>query len=246
MGLGNQVAVLLVRSEAGVDAVVVGAGVAVVRSFGLVVEQQGRGPDDRCPEVGNVVQVVADTLDIAAVAAEEGFAVGLLLRVGGRIVFGIAVGEAVGHEEVDHVRGREAPALCRTFAACRDFVGHLELPPLLREDEVVGARCGRGIDGDIDEEVVGAVGLVGRRDLHAPSPFDADSVVGDPFSGDEQLQGRLHLRPPREGFDPCDLTRCVGYRGGVECRLCCTGEHAGCCKCHQNSVQGIVCLVKLI
>lgn len=96
MGLGNQVAVLLVRSEAGVDAVVVGAGVAVVRSFGLVVEQQGRGPDDRCPEVGNVVQVVADTLDIAAVAAEEGFAVGPLLRVGVESFSGLPLAKRSG------------------------------------------------------------------------------------------------------------------------------------------------------
>ena len=140
VGFADELPIQFVRAEPGVYAVVVAAGVAVVRTFGFVVQQQRRGPYGRGAQPCDVIQVVDHPLQVAPVAAEEGAAVGALPRVGRRVVRRIAVGEAVGHQEVDHVGRGETLACGRAFGACRDLIGNLELPFPLREYEVVGAR----------------------------------------------------------------------------------------------------------
>ena len=62
-----------------------------------------------------------------------------------------AVGEAVGHQEVDHVGRGETLACGRAFGACRDLIGNLELPFPLREYEVVGARLRVGFHLHVHE-----------------------------------------------------------------------------------------------
>ena len=151
VGFADELPIQFVRAEPGVYAVVVAAGVAVVRTFGFVVQQQRRGPYGRGAQPCDVIQVVDYPLQVAPVAAEEGAAVGALPRVGRRVVRRIAVGEAVGHQEVDHVGRGETLACGRAFGACRDLIGNLELPFPLREYEVVGARLRVGFHLHIHE-----------------------------------------------------------------------------------------------
>ena len=115
VGLAHKFAVEGVAAEAWVDAVVVGSGISVIRLVGRIVEQQGGGPDSGGSQVGDVVEVVNHALEVATVTTEEGFAVGLVVGISRRVVRGVAIGKAVGHEEVYHVGCGEAGALCRAF-----------------------------------------------------------------------------------------------------------------------------------
>ena len=142
--------------------------------------------------------MVDDTLDIATVASEEGIAVGLVIGVGGRVVRGVAIGETVGHEQVHHVGRGEAGALGRAFAACLQLVGVAELLALLGEYEIVGAGLCLGIDGDVDKQVVGTLGLVYLGYLHALAALDGEVVGGDVGTMNHQLQGSAHAGPPGE------------------------------------------------
>ena len=67
VALRNERTVQLVRPETRIDMVIVGAGISVIRSVGLVVEQQRRAPYGRCTRRGDVVEVVDHTLYVAAV-----------------------------------------------------------------------------------------------------------------------------------------------------------------------------------
>ena len=59
---------LLVRAEAAVYLVVIRDGIAVVGAVGHVVLLRGVEPDGRHAQVGDVVQVLPDALQVAAVA----------------------------------------------------------------------------------------------------------------------------------------------------------------------------------
>ncbi len=78
VGFAYELPIQFVRAKPGVYAVVVAAGVAVVRTFGFVVQQQRRGPSGRGAQPCDVIQVVDHPLQVAPVAAEEGAAVGAL------------------------------------------------------------------------------------------------------------------------------------------------------------------------
>ncbi len=119
--------------------------------------------------------------------AEKGAAVGLLGGVGRGIDRRIAVGEAVGHEQIDHIgRGETLPG-GGALAAGGDVVRHLESLALAREDQVTRAGLGRAGHLDIDEEVVGALGLVHVSDAQALRPFDADVAGGNAVAVDHEL-----------------------------------------------------------
>ena len=198
VGLRHEFAVEGIAAEARVYLIVVRGGIAVVRLLGRIVEQQGGRPYSCGTEVGDVVEVVDDTLDVATMASEEGIAVGLVIGVGGRVVRGVAIGKAVGHEQIHHIGRGEAGALGRAFATCLQLVGVAELLALLGEYEVVGAGLCLGIDGDVDKQVVGALGLVYLGHLHTFTALDGEVVGGDVGAMNHQLQGCVHAGPPGE------------------------------------------------
>ena len=96
-------AVQAVAAEAGIDVVVVGAGVAVVGAPGGVVLQQRGAPDGRGAQVTDVVQVIDDSAKVSAVAGAGVLPVGFFHR-GVRTVNGrVAVRETVRDNEVQKV-----------------------------------------------------------------------------------------------------------------------------------------------
>ena len=128
MGLLDHALVERVVAETWVDMVIVAARIAVVGLEILVVEKHGRGPQGRDAEILEVVEVIDDALDVAAMAGEGYLAVAFFLdlgdapRYGGAVVIGlglggpavvvgrVAVGETVRHDQVDKIGRREALA----------------------------------------------------------------------------------------------------------------------------------------
>jgi hypothetical protein len=101
----------LVATVARINAVVVATRVAVVRRTILVVEQEGCRPYSRSTEIGDIVEVIDHTLKVTTVATTRLRAVGLLYGVVSAIVARIAIGKAVGHNEVYEVGCGEALTL---------------------------------------------------------------------------------------------------------------------------------------
>ena len=101
MGRLHQLLILLIGSVTGVDVIIVGAGIAVIGAVTGVVPQQRRAPEGRSAQVGNVIQMVDDTLHVAAVAAHGLLPVGLFVRIGRRVDGRVSIGKTVGDDEVD-------------------------------------------------------------------------------------------------------------------------------------------------
>ena len=196
MATADILAIEVVGAVAGVDVVVVGAGVTVETGVALVVECEGRTPDGSDTEVAEIVEMVDDALDVAAMTAEGILTVGALDGGGGGIVCGVAVGEAVGHDEIDHVGRGETLALSRAFNTLVKGVGITPSAGRGREEKVESAGRGSSINGQIDEEVVGAVGLVDSRDADTIKALDADVASANAVGMHKKLKRLFHARPP--------------------------------------------------
>ena len=95
------------------DGVFVGGAVAVIVAAGFVgVVDDGREPDRGGAEAGDVIEVLLDAAQIAAVI---GAGIGTIHVGGWRVIRSVAVGKTVGHDEVHHVF--RAEALIATVAA---------------------------------------------------------------------------------------------------------------------------------
>ena len=141
----DEVLELLVRAEAAVNLVVIRDGVAVVRTAGHVVLLRGVEPDGGHAQVGDVVQVLFDALQVAAVAGILLGAVHLGLQHPlDHVVRRVTVGEAVGHDEVEHVLGRETLYVLAAACALLQGVRHGGGLLALLQDDVKGLRCGLG------------------------------------------------------------------------------------------------------
>ena len=84
--LGDELLVEGVVTETGIYLVVVRRGITVVGTPAVVVKQQGGVPNGGGAEVGDIVQMVDDALQVASVAAADGGTVGRLGRVGSAVI----------------------------------------------------------------------------------------------------------------------------------------------------------------
>ena len=152
MGLVHEGLEKGVVAEAGVDMVIVRAGIAVIALIGLVVQQERRIPDGRRAQVRHIVQVVDDALEVAAVAGHGILTVHSVRggRNGPRMAGAVDVfpalpllivvhegrGKAVRHDQVDHIGRGIALALPAAFLALPHLVGILELLLPTGEDQI--------------------------------------------------------------------------------------------------------------
>ena len=187
MGRLHQLLILLIGSVTGVDVIIVGAGIAVVGAMAGVVPQQRGAPESRSAQIGNVIQMVDNALQVAAVAAHGLLPVGLFVRIGRRVDGRVSIGKTVGDDEVDQVGGSEAPPLGASFGPLVNLVGIAYGDAVFLENEGIGARLGLGINLQVDEEVIGTVGLVQGLDGHAGGSFQGDIGLADVLSVYQQL-----------------------------------------------------------
>ena len=111
VSLLNESPVEFVGSVAGIDEIIVGAGIAVIGVFLFVVQKQRCRPDGGGAKADQVVEVVDDALDVAAVTAAEVLGVGLFHCLVRSVVFLVAIGETVGHQKVYGILRAEGLAL---------------------------------------------------------------------------------------------------------------------------------------
>ena len=137
----------VVRAEAAVYLIIIRDGIAVIRAVGHVVLLGGIEPDGRHAQVGDVVQVVGYTLQVAAVSGILFVAIYLVFQhTGHYIVSRVAVGKAVGHDEVEHILGGEALDIFTTARALLQGVGDGSNLFALFQDDV---KCLGGGFGEI-------------------------------------------------------------------------------------------------
>ena len=217
VAFGHKGLVQGVVSEAGVDVVVVGAGIAVVTLLRLVVQQQRGAPDGRSTQVRYIVQVIDDALQVSSVPGNRILAVHLVReeRNGPRLfrpvvvrgddvaeaflVGGVGIGKAVRHDEVDHIGRGETLTLGTPLPALAQLIGVLEGLPFAGEDEIVRAGLGRCTHLHVHKEIVRAGSLV--HVLHPEScSGDGNVTVRNIRSLYHQLQGCFHTHPPAKRF----------------------------------------------
>ena len=195
MGFFHKGLVQGIVAETGVDMIIVRAGIAVVTLVVLIVQQERRGPDGGDAQVSQIVQMVDDALQVAAVTGHRVHAVHGIFddRDGighhaGTVIVGqgvgaeaivvgkVAVGKAVRHNQVHQVGRGETLPLGTPLLPFPDQIRILEGFPFPGEHQVIGARLGRGRHLHIHENKVGAIGLVNGLHFEA-LPGDGD-VIG--------------------------------------------------------------------
>ena len=218
LGMGgiHQFLIFLVGAVTGVDVIVVGAGIAVVGTVAGVVAQQRRAPESRGAQIGNVVQVVDDALEVTAMAAHRLLPAGLFSRVGRRVNGGVSIGKTVGDDEIDKVCAGETFPLGASFGAFVNLIGITHGNPVFLEYERVGARLGLVVNLQVNEQVIGAVGLVHCLDIHAGGAFQGNIGLADILSVHQQLQLGVHSGPPAKGFDLLDNLLSVHGSNGTK------------------------------
>ena len=248
--LGHKGLVVLVVAKSRVDMIIVGAGIAVVALARLVVQQERGAPDSRSAQIGNIIQVVDEALDVAAVTGHRVLPVHLVRRsgntpgAGGTVqVFPALPGlvivlegrcKAVRHNQVNHIGRGVALAVCASFFPLTDDVRVFEGLSVLGEHQVVGIR--RGLSGyfHIHKEEVGAVGLVNLFYLE-PVAGDGHFIRGNVRSLDQELKFRFHARPPAQGLHTGNLRCRFFHIGGIQRLRSRAGGEKG-DSSHQNSL----------
>ena len=157
-----------VSSEARIDFIIIGGGVAVVRTAGHIVFEYRAAPYGRHAQRVDVVKMVADALDIAAVARGRLGAVyfGIVgeLSIGGNGI--VPLGKAVGHEEVEHIGGIEALIVLPLAVARQQRIIYGGLPAVEAESYGQLPRPRVGCNCEVEKLVVGTIEfhLFGQRD----------------------------------------------------------------------------------
>ena len=156
MAGGHHVPVRRIPAEAGVDLVMVRDGIAMVAGPGLVVEEHGVEPEGVDTEGIEVVHVLGNALEVASVPGIHlGTVDALFAQSFDCVIRGIAIGEPVGHDQVeggarDHAHSSRGPG-----RGCVDRVGEAGGLVLGRpEDEFMFTRSAHGCGPQVYKEVV--------------------------------------------------------------------------------------------
>ena len=173
----DQPAILLVVAVTWIDLVEIGGRITVIGALGHRIFEDRIQPQLGEPQIAYVVEVRADTGEIAAVPAVVVVSIRLVGELWMVVVAGVAVGETVGRDQVDRVGGREAFRMVRIFVFREEFVAMYELPAGGVENDVEVAGFRVAADVEIHEQVVRAgychaahqrdAGVVDRRPVPA-------------------------------------------------------------------------------
>ena len=202
----NQLTVFLVGAEAGIYAVVVGAGIAVIGAPGVhlvgrVVLEDGREPQGGNTQLGEVVEVLLQAFQVATVTQRRCIAVFLVgahtLQL--RVVTG-RLCKAVGHQQVEHVADVEAATLLTLHLASLQLVGHLQGLAFLAL-ELEGHRAGLCVlHVHVHQEIVGRVEAHQTVNLHTRIVGGHLLHIADALAIDHQLHaGVLQTHVPVGG-----------------------------------------------
>ena len=208
----NKLTIVIVRSEARVNTIVVGRSVSVICTalavVGRVVLKHRREPQRRDAKLVEVVEVLAYAFEVAAVTQRR------LLAVHGVSVQALhfkilsARRKSVGHEHVQHVGVGEAHVVFALHVARLQLVLHVCLALARTEQQVHCARLSI-LHVHVHQQIVRRVETHERVDAHA-------RIVGRHLSSAHVLavNHQLHLRilhayEPVCRFDAVYLLCCI-------------------------------------
>ena len=213
MRLGHHLPVQFVRTVTRVDMVVIRTGVAVVRAPRGIVPEDRRTPEGGGAEVGDIIEMVDNSLDVTAMAAHRRIPTHLLRGQGRGIIGRVPIGKAVRDDQVNEVGRSETLPVGGTRLAGRNLIRIADHIVPLPEYQGIGTGLRFLRHLHIHEEVIGAVG---RMDcLHFQSfSLNSDIIIADSLPVHEQLQVGLHPRPPGEGFHTGHLPGLQGQSQG--------------------------------
>lgn len=109
-------AVVFVAAIARVNAVIVGACVAMVRKRGLIVFKQRGGPDGCVAHACYVIQVIYKACNVTAMTTLLRFPIGFVRKACLVVVGGVAIGKAVGHQIEHYICTAKTLTQCRIFS----------------------------------------------------------------------------------------------------------------------------------
>ena len=183
-----------VGAVTGVHLVKIRNRVAVVRVGGHIVFEQRIDPHACNAEVFQVVNVVADALDVAAVSSVGVGIVGLFQHSRHIVVVGVAVGKTVGHKHIEQVLVRKTTA---ALCALLDFVGNCGLALFRRAVLQENFKFFGLTDLEIQEQII-AVSHALLAHEGGVSGVDCSLVTTDVVAINEQLQAIvLETRIPK-------------------------------------------------
>ena len=231
MGLITETAVIVVSAEAGIHAVVVGGGIAMIGGIsvlriGGIVLQHRRKPQRRHTEFREVVEVFADTVQVTAMTQRRLGAVFLIVShtLDLRIMTG-SLCKAVGHQHIEHIGIGETHTLVATHLPLFQpiVVSQLLTPSLLLSFKYQGHCARLGVlQVHIDEQIVWRVEAhkAVNPDTRIISCHTGD--VADALAIHHQLHsGVLHPHVPVGGlntvnhwFFSCTHCHHVGHQNG--------------------------------
>ena len=209
--LGYQLAVFFVGAEAGVYLVVVRRGIAVVAAALHVVFQYGGEPKSRHAQVGEIVQMLLDTGQVATVAGIRIVTVYFGIEHAFHlVVVRIAVGKTVGHQQVEGVRSVEPFVLAAFHGACFQLIFLYGLLLALAEGELYLAGLHIFVQVQVYQQVVVAFQFYDAAHRYA-GIVHRYPCVADAFAIDHQLQlGVLHACIPEGWVNFVDVGCCIG------------------------------------
>ena len=162
MGFFNQLLVFFVGTEARVYFIVVCGGIAVIGTASHVVLQYRSKPEGCDAKVGEIVEVLFDAGKVTTVAGIGVIAVYLVLgHACNLVVVRIAIGKAVGHQQVQGIGGVESLVFATFLIAGLQFIFLYEFLFPFSKGEVDFSGFHVFVEFQIDQEVVVAFQLDG-------------------------------------------------------------------------------------
>ena len=213
VSLADEIAVILIRAEPRVHIIIIGDGISVIRLHFHVVLEHWCGPDGRDAELSKIVEAVGHAFQVAAMPGHRYVAVAdRLTHAFHYVVLPRAVGETVGHEQVNHVGCVEgltviALLLPELIVECgfAFAIGQLDL-------ELTGC-CSFRIY--IKNQIVGVFHFYHLLDGQSVSIFERRGQFGDVVSMDEQLKNRVfHSAVPAKWMNEIDDFIFLGLGSG--------------------------------
>ncbi len=210
--LQAELSIVLIVTKARIYPIEVGNGVTVVGILGLIIFQHGGWPDGGKAHVRDVIQVLDQPGQVAAVTADAAVPVRGFFELGKCVIARVAVGKTIRGDQINGIGGVEAVAVGGVFPAGVERIVMLEIVAVFMGKLQGDSPALKGAANvKIDKQIIFTLDTVhiGHRNLRM---LQAYRPLGNPVAVNHQLYvGIAHARPPERRIDAVNG---IGKRGG--------------------------------